>query len=260
MNAQPDNLDIALDADDKELVPIPCAIGTKIPLVKWKIYQSQRPTRDLIRRWFSQPCNVAILTNDMVVFDCDDPELAERVLKECGDTPHKVQTPRGGQHLGYRARKGVAVGNSVKVKGLDLDIRTAGGIEVIPSSWTEHGEYAWLGSGLLPVAELPLAKVAWTRERVKKRVQSLVIDSSMDVMVRRARAWVACVEGAISGQGGHRRTFRVACKLTHPFPEGFGLSIEQAWAIIKEWNEQCEPPWSGRELTHKLEDAIKKKR
>ena len=67
------------------------------------------------------------------------------------------------------------------------------------------------------------------------------------------------VSGAISGQGGHRKTFRVACKLTHQFPRGFGLSIEQAWPLIKEWNEQCEPPWSDGELLHKLEDAIKKR-
>ena len=113
---------------------------------------------------------------------------------------------------------------------------------------------------MTPIEELPLAKVAWTRERTKKRVQSVVVESSPDIMVRRARAWLACVEGAISGQGGHSRTFRVACKLTHPFPQGFGLSFDQAWPLMKEWNEQCEPPWSDAELTHKLVDAIGKVR
>ena len=78
------------------------------------------------------------------------------------------------------------------------------------------------------------------------------MESSPDIMVRRARAWLACVEGAISGQSSHSRTFRVACKLTHPFPQGFGLSFEQARPLIKEWNEQCEPMWSDAELTHKL--------
>ena len=79
-----------------------------------------------------------------------------------------------------------------------------------------------------------------------------------DIMVRRATAWLACVEGAISGQAGHNRTFRVACKLTHPFPQGFGPSFDHVRPLIKEWNEQCEPPLSDAELTHKLVDAAGK--
>ena len=79
-------------------------------------------------------------------------------------------------------------------------------------------------------------------------------------MVRRALAWVACVEGAVSGQNGHRKTFRVCCKLTHPPPDGFGLTYEQAWPILLVFNAVCEPPWSERELEHKLSDAIKKRR
>jgi hypothetical protein len=76
-------------------------------------------------------------------------------------------------------------------------------------------------------------------------------------MVRRARAWLACVEGAASGQRGHDRTFRVACRLLHPSPRGFGLSFAQAWSLLAEWNLRCEPPWSERELLHKCEDAQK---
>src|SRR5437763_726333 len=71
-----------------------------------------------------------------------------------------------------------------------------------------------------------------------------------DVMVRRARAYIAHVEGAISGQRGHDRTMRMAGILI----QKFGLSIEQAWPLILEWNRQCEPPWSERELLHKLQD------
>ena len=65
--------------------------------------------------------------------------------------------------------------------------------------------------------------------------------------------------GAISGNGGHNKTFRVACNLTHPYPRGFGLSLEQAWPLMKEWNEQCEPEWTDAEILHKLEDALKKR-
>jgi hypothetical protein len=36
----------------------------------------------------------------------------------------------------------------------------------------------------------------------------------------------------------------------------FGLTIEQAWPLMLEFNERCQPPWSTKELVHKLESAI----
>jgi hypothetical protein len=265
MRKQPDTLGIALDAREKDIVAIPCHPGTKIPAVRWKVWQTMMPPEELQRQWFREPCNVAIVTSGMVVFDCDDPDLAEWVLAECGDTPHQVKTPRGGVHLGYRARRGVALGNQVKVKGLDLDIRTFGGIEVIPDSWTPDGEYAWLlGSGLRPVAELPLARISWTRERKRPSAVPEIVVSAETRMDRqrliiRARAWAACVEGAVSGHRGHDKTFRLCCRLTHFKENCFGLSFEEAWPILLEWNQTCDPPWSEPELVHKLEDAIKKR-
>ena len=38
---------------------------------------------------------------------------------------------------------------------------------------------------------------------------------------------------------------------------GFALSDEQAWPILCEYNARCQPPWSERELKHKLADANK---
>ena len=58
---------------------------------------------------------------------------------------------------------------------------------------------------------------------------------------------------AISGSGGHDALFRVACVLTN----GFALSDEQAWSILQEYNARCQPPWSQRELPHKLSEVRK---
>lgn len=257
METPRDTYDLALAGSAMGHRFVPCRPGTKVPLVKWKPFQEQAPSAELYRRWFQGTRNnIAVLTSGMVLFDCDDPAKADLVIEHCGDTPWKVKTPRGGVHLGYRKRAGVSVTNQVKLKGEPIDIRTDGGLALIPPSVTEHGRYEWLGSGLIPIADLPLARIGWTRERSRRRtVQALLDVSEADVMVRRARGYLAAIEGAISGMRGHDRTFRVAIVLTHKF----GLSFEQAWPLFKEWNEQCEPPWSDAELRHKLLDALKKR-
>lgn len=247
-----DNLAVALDALDKGFAPIPIVEGTKIPAVKWKEWQTKLPPTDLLREWFGAGRNIAILTSGLVVFDCDDPAKAELVLAECGDTTHKLTTPRGGMHLGYRRRKGVQVLNQVRIKGMAIDIRTDGGLELIPCSHTEHGEYRWLGE-LRPVNDLPVAKIGWTRERGRRTFRPIGGTDDAEVMIRRARSYLATIEGAISGQGGHNKTFRLACVLIQKFE----LTIEQAWPLFAEWNQQCEPPWSEKELLHKLQDALR---
>lgn len=74
-----------------------------------------------------------------------------------------------------------------------------------------------------------------------------------DNVIRRARAYLEKVDPAISGQGGHNTTFRAACALIL----GFDLSPEEAYPLLAEYNERCEPPWSERELVHKLATAAK---
>jgi hypothetical protein len=255
-----DNIDIALSAREMGIAAIPM-VG-KTPAVKWKRFQTELPTPAELRAWFSGETrrNIAIVTTGMVVFDVDDPAKAELVIRECGDTPHKLKTPRG-LHLGYRKRKGAVLGNQVKIKGMPIDIRTDGGLEMIPNSQTEFGRYEWIG-GLHPVAELPIAKIGWTRERVRQTVQRTeaieIVD--MDRMTRRAAAWLEVVareNPAVSGEGGHNATFRVACKLTHYF----GLDRETAiWLLMTIYNPRCRPEWTRKEIEDKVDDAIRKLR
>ena len=69
----------------------------------------------------------------------------------------------------------------------------------------------------------------------------------------RARKYVEKMPPAISGNGGHDALFAVACVLIH----GFDLPEPEAWLILCEYNARCQPPWSERELRHKLSEAGK---
>jgi len=69
----------------------------------------------------------------------------------------------------------------------------------------------------------------------------------------RAARYVAKLDGAVAGAGGHAATFHVACVLV----QGFGLSPSAALGILEGYNARCSPPWSHAELMHKLHGAEK---
>src|SRR5262245_41268498 len=76
--------------------------------------------------------------------------------------------------------------------------------------------------------------------------------SSVNSILNRAQLYLCKSPPAISGNGGHNATFRVACKLVE-----FGLGRGEAWQLLCEWNRTCLPPWSEAELRHKLSDAFR---
>lgn len=82
------------------------------------------------------------------------------------------------------------------------------------------------------------------------RYTSTVEAAPVDLM-ERARRYVAKMPPAVAGQHGHDQTFAVACALI----QGFDLPLEAASTLLREYSERCQPPWSDRELAHKLEDA-----
>jgi hypothetical protein len=67
----------------------------------------------------------------------------------------------------------------------------------------------------------------------------------------RASRYIARMDAAVAGSGGHDATFAVACALVH----GFSLGESEAMSLMQEYNLRCAPPWSERELAYKLRSA-----
>lgn len=76
----------------------------------------------------------------------------------------------------------------------------------------------------------------------------------MNQTIERARRWLLSVPPAVSGSGGHAHTYYVANRIIH----GFGLGANDAIGLLAEWNRTCLPPWTQRELNHKVEQAIQR--
>jgi len=79
--------------------------------------------------------------------------------------------------------------------------------------------------------------------------------SSDATLYERARRYLACLPGAVSGAGGHQATWRAAIVLVR----GFSLSESAAFHLLAtDFNPRCDPPWSQKELIHKVQSAAQK--
>ena len=68
----------------------------------------------------------------------------------------------------------------------------------------------------------------------------------------RAIRYLARCDPSISGERGHPKAFKAACKVG----PGFDLPEDVALRLLAEhFNPRCDPPWSDRELAHKVSDA-----
>jgi len=90
-------------------------------------------------------------------------------------------------------------------------------------------------------------------EKPKTVSPKVVATPSNNSLCERAVKYLEKMGPAVSGNGGHSHTFHAACVLV----KGFGLNAEDARPILQAWNESCSPPWTEKELEHKLTDALR---
>lgn len=72
--------------------------------------------------------------------------------------------------------------------------------------------------------------------------------------IERAIRYIQSCEPAISGSGGQNQTFKLACHLF----KTFGLDSGAVFDLIHQhYNPRCQPPWTDKELQHKVDDAAR---
>jgi hypothetical protein len=221
----------------------------------WKEFQARPPTSDEIRHWFFNqgacPSGVGIgvvtgKVSGLVVVDCDSQKDTEYWLHNFPRSPLMVQTGGGGLHIYYKMADGEEIHNRVKLEGRKIDIRGEGGyVAAPPSKHTSGQSYTWEKQDLS--TPLPSFEKAWLAD--SGPILSFPARSETRV-IRNAVAYIRRIH-AVSGEGGHNATFRAACKLRDA-----GLSQGEALAVLADWNEtNASPPWSARELFHKVHSA-----
>ena len=232
--------------------------GSKQPSVLWKDYIRKRMVREEIARWQG---NFAIITGQLPggvnIFgvDFDSEELFAEMYPKLPASSMLVKTPNG-HHAYYRVAAGIIAPTRAHINDLKLDTRGQGGYMLIPPSTIDGKPYEWLSGPVAPgdLVEFPMELLPEEKPTEAKPIR--VTPSDREV-TDKARHYLTTAGPAVSGEGGHRKTFRLACKLVHPHPDGFGLTYEEAFALMLWWNPMNRPPWSEKEITHKILDAIK---
>jgi Bifunctional DNA primase/polymerase, N-terminal len=247
----------ALDLLASGLWPVVIQPGEKRPIgLAWG---STRPVeRSLSEVYWNTPgAGTGLLLGPrglVIDVECDGPEGEEsfrrlldgRIITTCGWMSAR------GKHRLYRYDPELEVLGRSIVKSddfPDLEIRIGLGGKQIqsvvpPTMGRKWNEFWWVDS-------LPKEVISKLREDPKPEHNGVVVPDSIRAL-KRAEHYLAACPPAISGQRGHNTTFKVTC---HVGP-GFGLEPEVCYQLLSLfYNPRCLPPWSEKELRHKVEDA-----
>lgn len=246
-----------------------CKSPGKAPLWPWKQYQDKPPTPAALKLLFqrNKESNVGIAMGPVSgLFGIDiDQEGAFETLMGSNLWPETLEfvTPGGGRRLLFQwPTEGIHI-KSIKHNGKEaIRILGAGSQTVAPPSthWTGKN-YAWSpGRGPEDIGPAPCPD--WLMQALKPKGDDQEVScaaapptqpASQDA-INRAKAYLDKCDPAIAGQGGHNQTYKIAVKLV----KGFGLSDEWAFSLLWErYNPRCQPPWTEKEIRHKIEDAMK---
>jgi hypothetical protein len=168
-------------------------------------------------------------------------------------------TGGGGWHFFFRTPVDPVTGEVLPLRAKltpGIDIQGDGRYVVIaPTLHPSGARYHWGRNALpseTPLADLPAWALALARRPERDPVEVRRVGPLPPRVGERASRYLARMAPSISGAGGHAALWAAALALVR----GFDLGAEDALALLaSEFNPRCKPPWSLRELRHKIEGA-----
>lgn len=253
-------LDAALRYLDRGWSVIPIDWKTDVehakkPLLHWKEFQDRHPSHNEIQSWWKKWPKALIggITGKIsgrLVIDVDSKEalvtLQEKYLPEIHEVPI-VSTPRGGKHFHYTYVDGIGSKNGIIEK---IDVKCDGGYVILPPSANERGTYTWLiseddGELIAPPEQmLSLLKNAFILSGKIKDGASELLHGLQDV----TNVTLNFTEG-----NRDESLFHVALSLLKG-----GMTPDNALLCLKNLASQCKPPFPEKELSRKIESAIRR--
>jgi len=270
MTEQPNNLlDAARWYLSRGYCPLPLAAGEKGPRLRG--WTKLRLSEAELPRYFTGEGNIGLLLGQpsgwLVDVDLDCPEaveLAHKFLPPTEAMSGRANSPCS--HWWY-----VCQGAKTKkhtfpgTKQIIAEIRSTGAQTVVGPSTHPSGDVydplagdpacvdpEALKSAVQALAKAVIGKRVCEPEPTKARTVRARDD---DAVMARASAYLDRIPPAVSGSGGHSQAYAAATAMVH----GFDLDRASAMHLLLDrYNPRCVPPWSEKELQHKVEDAASK--
>lgn len=248
-------LDCSLFYYDKGLAIIPAVYGDKKPIVEWKKYQKERPTREQVINWFKGgDKNIAMIVGEVsgniVVLDFEALEYYNDFFKEGLErSTWVVKSGGGGRHVYLICFEPIENRKITNKEGkLVLEIRAKDQIVILPPSLHPSGaRYEFLSDP----KEVDIAVVEGLEEKLRDKCESLGWQGfpkrlSVEQIARKPFVDVykgkdpVCIRAMLKGVP-HGFRDEAAVRLAQYFLTK-GLSIEEAIERLVEWNERNSPP------------------
>lgn len=266
------------------VVPIP--YKQKRPVIKE--WEQLRLAEDELSQYFDQPANVGLILGELSgnLVDVDLDCVEARAIASNYLPATAAKSGRAGaadSHWWYIAADAKTVQHRDPLsRKMIVELRSTGGQTVVGPSIHPSGQQYDVLTG--EPAVVPAEMLTACVEALAKRVIELRHGNSdpvaasgngrTDAVARtgshpdritkhqstsdvesRALAYLDKLPPAISGNGGHAATYTAATVLVH----GFEIDPERALALLLDhFNPRCEPPWTEKELRHKVTSAATK--
>jgi len=252
-----DKLSAALAWAARGFRVFPVVAGAKVPAIEGWLDSATTDAAAITAWWrdpltgWSQPYNIGVLTNDMIVVDVDDKngKNGTRSLLDL-DLPLEtliVRTPTGGRHVYYT---GPNKSLSVNRLGEGLDIRSFHGYVLAPGSSLPNGEYTIDNDA--PLLAAPEGLIARLDEPRERQSVTALVDLDHPAALARAADFARTCAPAIFGQGADAYTFGVACTI-----KDFGVSQHECLAVLAEhYLPRCVAPRSPADQVAFLERKV----
>ena len=242
---------------------IPIELDSKAPIAKLVPNGVAHATCDseVIEYWWTRrrSANIGIACLKFLVADIDprnggDVQLAA-LLDQHGPFPTTPTQRTGGGGYHYLFQRPAMPLAGKLTSGIDLVTGVRRYILGAPSIVSTGKQYEWLVPPSEPLAEAPAWLLELGRKGVKQATAASVSGNSAlssSDRVARGRRYAERLEPAVSGQNGSFDTMTVVAKLVHKV----GLSADETFEALGEWNARCQPPWSDNDLRRKIDHVV----
>ncbi len=179
----------------------------------------------------------------MVVLDLDPGHDWDEVVEALGEVDTKLvqDTPRGGEHLFFKLRRGEIIPPSVSAIARHVDIRSYHSYVLLAPSKTKDGYYKWQEEG--PAVDRPDTLIEACKKIATEQSidhDTWIIEPDLEENVAAAVVYLSKeAQIGVVGLDGDMMTYRTAAMM-----KSYGVSMEGAFDLMwKHWCPRCEPPW-----------------